>query len=455
MPDVHSRAPIGALLALAFTACALLASGCTKPFPDQSDAKLSVASTQPSGSYQPGDDVAFHVTITNTGKKDVGHVVIQTTLDNDLRQKSLACTGLGASAAVVGPADCTGYIYMLNLAAGASATLDIVATVHSAASATVTNTFQVSALSGPAAVVATSSATVIDARGGTYRAFASTGQAYSLLADFTSASTTLTFAGPGPDVTLPFTTPSNEETYSLSGGAAFRAPHDLLVGTVDLGTGARPFIAARKFVTTIAALDGRTFDTFGLDMPAGASAASRFQTTAFAGSTMQVCADSTPHTLATCPSASLRAYGLSVAEGVFTGVDATTGETLAFQVAQSDSTLVLLRAEATAGGPRFQVGLSANAGIQADQLEGGDSLGRWGTLTLSPPTISEGFPQPDGSIQKFVGGLSAIDGAPAGLAASFIGSSAAPIDVIQDGRLAIVMGQPGSSLDGLLQVFVD
>jgi hypothetical protein len=453
MNSVQPRAYAHALFALACASFALLLGGCTPGMPDQSDARLTVTTTQPTGTYQPGDDIAYRFTVTNAGPRDVGHLSIETRLDANVREKSLTCSPLGASAAFAGDADCSPFIYMLKLAKGASVTLDVVVTVHSASAATITNTVTAALISGPAAVTVSSSASVVDARGGTYQAFTSTGQALAVAADFASA--TATFSGSGHDVVLPFTTAYSDETYLLPGGAAFRAPHDLLVGTVDLGGGAKPFIAGRAFVQTIAALDGHAFNTFDIDTSAAGVATSRFLATSFNGATMLVCADAAPHAIAGCPSGSLLHYDLSVAGGVFTGIDALHGDTAVFRVAQSDDSMILLRAQDAPGGRLFQIGLSTNAGITADEFAGGDTLGRWAALSLTPPTLTERFLQPDGSTVNSIGALADIDGAPAGLAASFLGTSTSPTYVAADGRLAIVSGQAGGPLDGLLQLFVN
>jgi hypothetical protein len=451
MIDFHLRAGIRALSALTLTAGVLFAAGCVQPLPNQPDARLTVTATQPSGTYQPGDDIAFHVTVTNAGSKDVTLLAIQTTLDAKVRERSVSCSGLGPSAAFLGTAECGGFIYMQRLAAGASVTLDVVATVRTTSQGTITNTIAASVNSGPAPVTASSSATIVDTRGGTYQAFASNGQTYSLAADFASA--TATFSGTGASVALPISAQVDSETYFLPGGTGFRGHHDLLAGTVALGSGVTPFIAGRSFVTTLAALDGRTFNTLAIDSPTNGAATSRFLTTSFSGATMQVCADAVPHAIATCPAASLLQYGLSVTGSVFTGIDAAHNDTVTFQVAQSDSALVLLRAEATPTGRVFQVGLSTNAGIAAMRLEGGDTLGRWGVLALAPPNLRESFPQSDGSNLNVDGSLSGIAGAPAGLASSFLVNTASPVYLAEDSGLAIVLGQPGGPLDGLLQVF--
>ena len=101
------------LRALAIAVSVLALAGCQRPYPSQTDARFTLASTQPSGTYQPGDDVTFHVTVTNSGTRDVRFVSISTVVDPDLQVKSYTCTGLGfeapTSGKAPGPASCTAF----------------------------------------------------------------------------------------------------------------------------------------------------------------------------------------------------------------------------------------------------------------------------------------------------------------------------------------------------------
>jgi len=87
-------------------------------------------------------------------------------------------------------------------------------------------------------------------------------------------------------------------------------------------------------------------------------------------------------------------------------------------------------------------------------FEGGDTLGRWGTLDLAPASSSlrETLARPDGPPLFLDGTLSPLADAPAGLAAGML--DAAPIWLAQDGPLAVAIGRPGTSIDGLLQLFL-
>ena len=446
------RHPSNALLALVVAAASLLATGCTKPLPDQPDARLAVAATALVGPYQPGDNIAFRLTVTNVGNADVTRVSINSTLGADVYERSVTCSPLGLSATHAGDEECHDSVYILNLAKGASVTFDIAATLGAHAHGTITNTFTASVLSGPAAVVATNQAAIVDNRGGAYTAFTSDGYQLGVAADFVGD--TLTFSGNGPDVAAPFTLPANGNAFRGAGNSGFLAHPDLLAGTAPLDGGTPVFIASRNFIASIAALDGRAFNTFEIDTPTGGAPASHFRTTQFSGSTMQACADLVPHTIATCPAASLRHYDLTLAGAVFTGVDAADADTVNFRVAQSNAALVLLRAEATAGGRVFQVGLSTNAGIDPNVLQGGDTAGRWGDIDLNDGNLQENWMAAAGSpLSEYNASLAALANAPPGVVASTAVSATTPVFLAEDGDLAILMGRPGSAADGLLQLF--
>lgn len=444
----------GHALAALVAAASLIATGCTKGLPDQSGAKLTVTATQPTGTFSPGDDVAFRITVTNAGSSDVSHLSIGTTLAAGLNERSLTCSPLGASAATPGPATCSEFMYLLTLAKGASITLDVVATVGANATGTLTSTATASVVSGPPDVTGTTQVTVLDVRGGNYTAFASDGQRLDVAADFVAR--TLTFGTGTSAVAAPFTPQSTDASNLFSAQAGFMAHRDLLVGTAPLNGATPVFLAARSFVTSAAALDGHAFNVFGIDTPTGAAATSSFQSVAFSGTTMQVCDALAPYALASCPVSSLRSYALSVAGNVFTGVDAIDSDTVTFQVAQSGSTLVFLRAEATATGQAFRVGLSTNSGIVADQLLGGDNAGHWDRLSLTPTTLEE---DTFGEVSTPLGTtLTTAAGQPAGLANGLLPSGTG-VFLAEDGGLAVVLGARNVSGvgprngDGLIQVF--
>lgn len=453
MFKVSGRARAVTLRALAGAACIqlLCGHGCSTPYPSQQDARLTVVVSQPSGTYQPGDTVAFRVAVTNAGTRDVDFVRVDTRTDRNLRLTAASCTGQGTpEPGSTTELACGRFTTAYKLPPGATMTSSLIETVHAAMDSTATNTIIVDMPSGPTIEVH-NTVSLTDSRGGTYRAF--TDRA-SLDARVDFASATIAFGDTGA-TTRPLALRDIEETYDMADGAALRAPGDLLVGTVDLGGGIKPFVAARRFVTTIAMLDGRSFNTFELDTPSAGSAAASVHTTSFDGSTMWECADAQPRAIESCPAASLRQYAVTVADGVFTATDAQGGGSQSFQVALSGDVMVLLRAEAAGAGRVLQVGLSTNSGIAPVTYEGGDTLGRWRTLQLLPSSaaLREGTVYQNGWFYFIEGTLSGIPAGPGGLDAGTLGDAGSTLWVAMDGPLAVVIGQPGGPMAGLLQVF--
>lgn len=123
--------------------------GCTTPYPDQHDATLAAAVTQPSGTYRPGDSVTFRIAITNTGPRTVNDISVITRLDSSLQQTSITCTGLEAMPDRGIGIPCGSATVIYRLAAQATATVDVVATVQNAESATATNQIDVFVSAGP------------------------------------------------------------------------------------------------------------------------------------------------------------------------------------------------------------------------------------------------------------------------------------------------------------------
>lgn len=462
MFSIPTRARALSLRALAAAAAmvvlcgdSLNVGGCSSPYPDQSEAHLSVASTQPAGTYQPGDTVRLRTTVTNDGQRDIGGIRIAATLDYNLELASATCTGLGEPAnAGDPPLGCGALSTIARLPIGAVATVEIVATVRTAESTNVTSRTTVQVTNGPGYTVDTNIA-LANAPGAGYRVYTTAGQQLTARVDF--AHSNLVFDGPGGR-TLPFSAATATGTYALPGGAAWRQSTDLLVGTADLGSGVQPFIAARRFVTSAAELEGRSFAILEIETQADGHAATHVRPASVSDGMMQVCVDAAA-SFDACAPASRRWFPLSAHDGMFSGLDAASFDLAYFRVARSGDTLVFLAAEPSrppAASPRkFQVALVSAGGPKSGSAEGGDSLGRWGRLDVAPATASlqETLALADGTPLTFAGSLSTPAGAPANLTAATLGSATSAAWLVQDGPLAVLVGQPGTPVDGLLQVF--
>ena len=437
------------LRVLAAAACMLVLAGdgggCSTPYPSQDFAKADVAVTQPSGVYQPGDTVRFRLSVTNSGPHPFNDTVIRTHIDDNLRATTFTCAGLGPSTNAGGRIDCGEYTKIFALAVGATATVDIVAAVITAYTPVASNRIEVLVTSGPS-VQAGNTVTLANLPGAGYQALSADGQERETRID--TARATISFAG----VTRPFTASGDGQTWRLPGGGGWRAPADLLVGTADLGTGVTPFIAARQFVASAAAIEGRAFNLFEIDTTSSGRT-SRVGTALVSNSVMATCLDTVPHAIADCPKELLRQYVLSQSSGAFSGYDVAHFELVKFRVATSGGALVLLRGEAIASGRVFQVGLASNADAVTSSFEGGDGQGRWGTLDLAPSTLHEALTGADGAPTTFDGAVIPVPGGPVGLATATLGNAPSSAWLLHDGPLALVLGQPATPVDGLLQLF--
>jgi uncharacterized repeat protein (TIGR01451 family) len=424
------------------------APSCTSPPPPQDDARLTATVSRPTGTYQPGDKVTLQVTVRNDGTRQVDDVRVTTTLDYNLQFTSATCTGFEPLPPDMGSdPGCSPRTRFRHLPVGATATVAVVATVLSAETAVASNHVVVEVSTGPAYPLEAPVA-LANRPGDGYRAYTAAGQSLDAHVDFERSTLTL------GTVTLPFGPVDASGTRRLPAGAAWREAPDLLVGTADLGDGVQPFIAARRFVTSLAELQGRSLALIEVET-AGGHAVSRVRPVAVdANSMLHMCLESAA-SLAACPPASLRWIPVSAYGGVFSGSNALTNESMRFRIARSGDTLVLLGAEPTDTGRVFQIGLPTANGIAAGNFEGGDNRARWGTLSFAPASASlhEALVRADGSPLAIDGRLSAIADGPGGLTVGTLGDAAAAVWLAQDGPLAVAIGQPGSGVDGLLQLF--
>ena len=436
----------------AIAVATLLAAGCTQPPPDQSGAKITVQATQPSGTVSPGDDIQIHLTITNASGGAVSSMSIETRLDPHVRLKTQTCSALGIPAGVQETQPCNTFIYPASIPAGQSVTIDYVGTVTDGAQGSISSSFVVALLRGPAAATATSTATIADTRGGAYTAWTSDGRQADLAADF--ASHTLSFSNADGAFGGAFQTSYADPAYHFDAAhTGFMQHAGWIAGNVAIAGVPRVFVAARTLVTRLADLDGRSFNVFSIDTAADGTSTSRFATAQLAGSTLAFCTEPAPHAVDGCPPASQHAYAVSASGNGFTAVDGVSGDTIHFQVTQVGVTLVLLRAEPAGAGRTFSIGLAHDGDFVDTAYWGGDTAGHWNTLELYPAALVELRPQDDGSIASTHGSLFAIDGT--SLASSILDTDPTPVWISQEGNLAVVMGQPGSTHDGLLQVFTN
>jgi len=426
--------------ATAATALALLA-GCQMAAPPT---RFEVSSTAPADQQvEPGQRGTFEVTVKNVGS-EAGYFSVSPQADEKADLTLVGCKrGIGMDCQVPQP----GAQDAVHVPPGASLVFEVAYYIHGDASGAIETHIAVYGNSPMGSVdpFAVFHATVHDSRAGAYRLYAGDGAVRSADIDFAEGA--LVLHDPAADVPVSFDVRPDEPTYTISSKETFRAPRDLLLGTLDTGRGAQPFVAARVFATTPAALEGKFFDILGrAESPEGVAT-----TLAYAakvqGGALLACKAWPPAPVDGCPAEGQAMYPLEIAaDGSFTGTDAARAERITFRVARSGDVLVFLAAESSAAGRRIEVGLEGAATLLPGAYQGGDSLGPWNELRVLPGVYWRGPTDapssgPTHRVDALAGyplGLFAVDGGPM---------------LVQHNPFALTAGQPGSLDDGVMAIW--
>lgn len=289
-----------------------------------------------------------------------------------------------------------------------------------------------------------------DPRNGTYHVYGSNGAQYTLTVDFNEARYSM--SGSGINTSGAFSVDARTGAFTFGGAARFRTSEDLLVGSFDFGSGAKPFIAARSFVTSAADLSGDV-NNLGVVYDAGGIADSRIYTSKWESGKLKACLQDAIQPVDVCPDASVWTFDLSVVGDEFVGVEAARNETIRFRVARSGNTRIFLRAEQGSSGRTFRVGLPSVGGLAGGQFFGGTSTGSWGSTSLTSTSYQfNGFS---------VSGASFVDSAtlvamasPAGMSVGPRTSDNAALFVIHSPALAAVVGARGGPAAGHMELSV-
>jgi len=234
-----------------------------------------------------------------------------------------------------------------------------------------------------------------NARNGNYQMYATDGRVYTLNLDFDSGAYRIT--GNGLDATGDISQRNaTKGEYAFAASTATVDPGaprfhtvdaDALVGSFRLPSGTLPFVAARKFVTSLADAAG-TYNFLTRDLiPAGTNTNSIFNGELQAGGTLRVCTDNGIYPIATCPT--VGSYPVTLQGDEFRA-DSGTG-VFPFRVARIGSAKVFLRASpSSATNSRFWVGLPDGSPFStASDFEGQNTNGQWTVdLTVSTTTYS-------------------------------------------------------------------
>ena len=390
-----------------------------------------------------GSTANFTVVVANGGRSAATGVTITQTV-NPAFATSVTCTpSFGATCpAALGPT-----MTVPTLEAGRWLTLTYAVAVPLGSRGNVTSDVLVTATSEsqPANNSASTTTVAVDERSGVYQAYAADGRLYELTIDFDAGQYTM--VGNGQNAQRTFVAGSGE--YIVAGTSRLRVAEDLIVGSHDFGDGVTPYVAARRFATSIV---DAVFNLATRNVAADGTASTHPGTARISGNVLSVCqTDSGVDAAQNCPVV-LTSYLLSLSGDVFTGVDAAGG-TLTFRLARSGGSVILLSAAPAADGTQqFRIGLQESAGLSWGTLFGPTSTGDWVTMVLDATNISYAVL---GAFTNDQAGLQKIsNGGPFAMMSGKRLSDSADFFVMQATPLAVMVGAFDGTANGTLQVAI-
>jgi uncharacterized repeat protein (TIGR01451 family) len=439
-----NRARLAALLAAPLVASLLASCGGSRSATgvEAPPNDLNVTQVAPA-TVAAGGTANFTVVVANGGRSAATGVTITQTVTPAFATTVTCTPSFGATCpATLGPT-----MTVPTLEAGRWLTLTYAVAVPLGTRGNVTNDVLVTATADAAAANNSASTTTlaVDERSGTYKAYAADGRLYDLTIDFDAGEYTM--VGNGHDVQRTFVPASGE--YVVAGTARLRVAEDLIVGSHDFGHGVTPYVAARRFATSI--VDG-VFNLATRNVAADGTATTHPGTARISGNVLSVCQTDTGVDAAqNCPVV-LTSYLLSSSGDVFTGVDASGG-TFTFQLARSGGSVILLSAAPAADGTQqFRIGLQESAGLSWGTLFGPTSTGDWVTMVLDATNISYAVL---GAFTNDQAGLQKIsNGGPFAMMSGKRFTDSADIFVMQATPLAVMVGAFDGTANGELQVAI-
>jgi uncharacterized repeat protein (TIGR01451 family) len=302
----------------------------------------------------------------------------------------------------------------------------------------------------------------IDARSGAYQAYSADGRLFTLTIDFDAGS--YTWAGDGVSDSRNFSDEA-DGGFLTSSNERLRSVEDLIVGAHKRGSVSVPYVAARRFATSLSALNG-TYNLMLRNVATdGTGAVTRAATARVSGNVLQICQDDFEVVLAqACSVGALKNYVVSVSGDRFTAVDRASDNSFTFRLARSGAADVLLATGSGTTGDstlQFLIGLTETVGL-VDSVAAGPGLyanrdSEWVGIELTRTTYTA-----EGSLIADVAGLfREASSSPVGMlqGAPEPTLGGAPIWVMQSYPLVVVVGATKSAVDqanvsGLLQIAV-
>lgn len=398
-----------------------------------------------------GNTITYTAIVANPGSQAASNLVITHALSGAGSTGLTAAIVCTASVAAACPA--TGPTMTLaSLPARSTLTFTITVATLSSTRGAVASTVAVTSDGDPNAGnnSANSTTTVVDPRNGSYKAIAANGNVYDLTMDFDAASYTMAGAGNAQAFGAPV---GNE--YTVAGAVRFRVAEDLIVGGHDFGAGVLPYVAVRRFETTIADAAGQ-FNLVIRDVPVSGAAGTRAAVALISGNQMSVCnqdvADVAPPG-SRCAAGRQQNYTLAVSSGVYTATDTGGGAAVRFFVARNGAARLMVGATGTGpSGAQMRLGLQEQpGGLLGGTLAGASTSGIWiPTMTLTATS----YLVTDAGSDNNSATLGQVDQGVQSLRTGVLTIGADRIWVMQSAPLAVAFGDAGAvgAGRGLLQI---
>ena len=395
-----------------------------------------------------GTTATYTVLVVNTGRNEATNLVITETVTDNLVAAVTCVPSFGAICpGVLGP-----IMTLPSLASGRALTLTYQVAVPVSKRGDIVHTVQVASDRDvdPSDNVAAVTTVAIDARNGAYKAYAANGRMYDFSVDFDDRSYTMTVDGAPVQKTF---VPGAGE-YVVAGAQRLRTAADLVIGNHDFGAGLVPYIAARRFGTTL--VDG-VYNLATRNVAADGTATTHPGTARISGNVLSVCqTDSGVTSTQNCPVV-LTSYTLSVSGDVYTGVNNSNGAVITFQLARSGASIVFLSAGPAADATQqLRVGLQESSGLAWGTLFGPTDTGDWVTMVLDAANLSYAVcgSAPGCPVNDQAGLQRISNTGPFGMMVGKRLSDSADIYVMQTPPLAIAIGAADDTASGMFQVAV-
>jgi uncharacterized repeat protein (TIGR01451 family) len=404
-----------------------------------------------------GTSAKFTAVVANAGPGGATNVNIQWT-HTDAPGLTFAAPTCTATGGAVCPTTLGPSMSVPSLSAGRSLTFKFSVDTADTFRGPIVNTIAISSTEDQSAgnnVVSTTT-NVVDARNGSYTTFSADGKPYTMAIDFDAGQYSI--SGSGVALTRTFVFDPATTDYVVGGNVRFRVASDLLVGGDDFGGGLLPYVAARKFATTVSSIAG-SYDLGTRNVPSAATPVSHAGTALVSGNTLSVCQSESVDVVAVrnCSADARKDYlNLTVSGNGFVG-RTDTGEVYAFSVAESGALKLLLSASsAPDGSQQLRIGVVDSTGgfTYGPPSFGPSTNGDWLTVTLANAGSTANYTA-SGTSTTDSASLVTINPGGSGPFSMLVGTSVlynANIYVMQASPLVVVVGGVLGAASGLMEV---